>query len=267
MYSIHTGSTVHTPIWKVTRILLMFVAGTFFNAGTALAVPVQAHYIDSTNCDSHGEQFPSHELGDAVSSFPLAELIQVSVQSGPIVCVPDDGAPDDFLVTITNMGSVAYTDLFFVVDSGSTVGNFDGFIEDLMGPPGVFEQAFRIDGTVTLGLNDNLIFESMGINEIFEPGETWRFLVTNFITPASLLPAPVFGSARPFAATSTSLTRTASSGASPASKTGPTKSHWAGWWASPGPRWTLLRLCATPSTPSKLVCPIDPARDRLSTWN
>ncbi len=176
---------------------------------------VQAHYIDSTDCDSHGVRLPSHELGDDASSFPVDELIQVSVQSGSVICVPDNGAPDDFLVSITNMGSVAYVDLFFVVDAGSTVGNFDGFIEDLAGPPGAFEQAFKIDGTVTSGVNNSLISESMGLNEIFEPGETWQFLVTNFITPASLPPAPVFGSAGGFAATSAALTSNASIVASP----------------------------------------------------
>lgn len=210
MRSIRTGNTVHTFICQTAQVLLALVASTLLSAGSALAVPIQAHYVDSTDCDTQGEQFPSHELGSAVSSFPVDELIEVSVQPGSIVCVGDNGLADDFLVTMTNKGSVAYTDLFFVADSGSSVGNFDGFIEDIAGPPGAFEQAFKIDGTVTLGANNSLISEDMGINEIFEPGETWQFLVTNFVTPASLPPAPVFGSAGAFAGTSAALTSNAS---------------------------------------------------------
>jgi len=188
---------------------------TLFGAGNAMAVPVQAHYVDDLNCDSHGEQFQSHELGSTVPDFPWDERIQVTSQAAPSICVPDDGFPNDFLITITNLGSVAYENLFFVVDSGGSVGNYDGYIEDLAGPPGAFEQAFRIDGTVTAGANNSLISESMGADEIFMPGETWQFLVTNFTAPASQPPSPIFGSAGTFAATSSSPLSSASIVATP----------------------------------------------------
>jgi len=62
---------------------------------------------------------------------------------------------------MANLSPYSYTDLFFVADAGISVGTV----------------------TVT-GINDNLLGESGLVNEIFESGETWRFIVTNVLFPA-----------------------------------------------------------------------------------
>ena len=80
---------------------------------------------------------------------------------------------------MANLSPYSYTDLFFVADAGISVGTV----------------------TVT-GINDNLLGESGLVNEIFESGETWRFIVTNVLFPASVPPLLVFDSAGGFAGNS-----------------------------------------------------------------
>jgi hypothetical protein len=63
-----------------------------------------------------------------------------------------------------------------------------GRLVDVVNAPGVTADAFKIDGTVTLGANNPLFGESGTVNEIFEPGETWRFIVTNVLFPANVPP-------------------------------------------------------------------------------
>lgn len=43
------------------------------------------------------------------------------------------------------------------------------------------------------------------MNEIFEPGETWRFIVTNVLFPANIPPLLVFDSVGGFAGSSVSF--------------------------------------------------------------
>ena len=46
--------------------------------------------------------------------------------------------------------------------------------------PGVDGLAFRID---SIGINRPLIFESIAMNDIFEPGEIWQFVVQDYASP------------------------------------------------------------------------------------
>lgn len=169
---------------------------------TAGAVPVNGLYIEDPRCDVQPVQNLPHEIGET-AAFPIDERIAVVVSPAlTYACVGDDGAPNDFVVMMTNLSPYAYTDLFFVADDGILIGNADGSIADLIGAPGVTADAFRIDGTVTLGVNNNLLGESGAVNEIFEPGETWRFIVTNVFFPASVPPTLIFDSAGGFAGSS-----------------------------------------------------------------
>lgn len=171
--------------------LLTLAVGT---PQTAHAVPVNGNYVDDSRCDASPNQSIPHEIGET-TGFPTDERILVVVSAVTnYSCVADDGFPNDFTVQMTNLSQYAYTNLFFVADAGITIGNADGTAEDVLNAPGVFADAFRIDGTVTLGVNNNLIGESGIVNEIFEPGETWRFIVTNVGFPANIPPILVFDS-------------------------------------------------------------------------
>jgi hypothetical protein len=183
--------------------VLVLAALLFFVPQTARAVPVNGAYFEDPRCDVIPNQNIGHEIGDN-SVFPTDEGILVF--SGPVssyVCVGDDGAPNDFVVQMTNTSPYSYVDLFFVADQGINIGNADGNIADLIGAPGVIADAFKIDGTVTVtGINDALQQESGTVNEIFEPGETWRFLVTNVVFPANIPPILTFDSVGGFAGSS-----------------------------------------------------------------
>ena len=184
----------------------MLALGALFLAGphTAIAVPVNGSYVeDPLRCDVQANQNIGHEIGET-TAFPIDERIAVFVSAASsYVCVGDDGAPNDFVVQMTNLSPYAYTDLFFVADDGILIGNADGTVEDVFGAPSIFADAFRIDGTVTTtGVNDNLFNESGIVNEIFEPGETWRFFVTNVLFPANIPPILVFDSVGGFAGSS-----------------------------------------------------------------
>lgn len=179
--------------------LRKLVAATTITSGALLtslcasAVPINGVYLDDARCDAIPNQALKHEIGDA-AVFPINEGIIYTVSPAAFtVCVPNDGAPNDWIVNMTNVSGVAWRDLFFVTDLGVTVGNADGSVFDVAGAPGAITDAFRIDGTVTLGLNNNLLGESGAADEIFSPGETWRFNVSNFspINTAGFMP-PIF---------------------------------------------------------------------------
>jgi hypothetical protein len=179
---------------------LLFAVIVFLGLTTAVAqaVQVQGVYQDNpAQCDSHPTTFFGHELGDA-AVFPSDEGLLINIAStNQTFCVPDDGAPNDFLVTITNITPYSWKDLYFVVDAGVTVGNVDGAIEDTTFPG--FNGAFKIDN---LGLNSNLVSGDTNNNLLFDPGEAWEFGLTNFVAPASLPPFPIFSSVGHFSASS-----------------------------------------------------------------
>ena len=127
-----------------------------------------------------------HELGEIDPAFAAGgeDLVSMRVPTPTEICVTPGTSGNDHEIMITNTSPFAWEELHFVTDNGFFVGNFDGFIAG--------EHAFRIDGTVTMtGVNDNLIFESITPDEIFECGETWVFLVTEFLGPGGFpLPVP-----------------------------------------------------------------------------
>lgn len=196
--------TALTLSGKNLLALASLAAPLLFSPAVARALPVNGLFVDDSRCDMQVNQNMGHEIGET-AAFPIDERILVFVSAAnSYVCVSDDGAPNDFVVQMTNLSPYAYTDLFFVADNGISIGNADGTAEDLIGAPGITADAFRIDGTVTTtGINDNLFGESGIVNEIFEPGETWRFIVTNVLFPANIPPVLVFDSAGGFAGSST----------------------------------------------------------------
>jgi hypothetical protein len=153
-------------------------------APVARAVPMPGNYVDDQRCDPVANTGLTHELGN-VTVFPANEAFIVSVApTNQTICVPNDGIANDWIVRIVNVSGIAWQDLFFVSDGGTTVGNADGVMFNpaiATAPP---TDAFRIDGTLTVtGMNDNLLSESMASNEIFQPGEIWDFMVSNFNSP------------------------------------------------------------------------------------
>ena len=122
----------------------------------------------------------------AITSVPLADEVgffgtfpvgeQISFSSGTTVvsvCPSVDLTMINQLVTINNVGTVAFPDLYYVAPGGGSPGvfsNYDGFVNGSM--------AMRID---KVGNNQPLVYESMTQDGVFEPGETWRFIVQDYV--------------------------------------------------------------------------------------
>lgn len=174
----------------VTATAIVAVAGL---TTVASAVPVNGFYVEDQRCDPVPSQALTHELGQ-VQFFPIDEALEIAfAPTTNYICVPDDGIANDWVVQIRNVSGQAWNNLFFVADLGLSIGNADGTAYDTTPLPGAIVDAFRIDGTVTVtGMNDNLLGESGTVDEILSPGESWRFVITNYFDPAGTAPPPLF---------------------------------------------------------------------------
>jgi hypothetical protein len=156
-------------------------ASLLLSARSASAVPINALYTDDPRCDAIPSQIPTHELGD-LATFPQNEAIRMTPTPVTFtVCVQNDGLANDWVVDMINLSGQSWKNLFFVCDHNVTVGNADGSMQDTVGAPNILTDAFKIDGTVTPGINNNLLTESINADEIFQPGEIWRFAVSNYM--------------------------------------------------------------------------------------
>lgn len=161
-------------------VILMFV-------GPAAAFSVSAPFVDDGRCADPGNQALTEEIGvnpALPGDFAADELISSSTLfSVRTVCgiVGTGSGGNDYDVTITNLTDRDFTDVFFLVDPEGTIGNADGTI--------LGEDAFRIGTDLA---NDNLWFESIAFDGVFQAGEVWKFSVMDFAPPNGA--APVFSS-------------------------------------------------------------------------
>ena len=173
----------------MTRAPTTILATTLL-AAPALANPVNGLYADTPLCDNHGPLFAVEELGNA-PIFPIDELIDsaATFTQQPACPLTDNPAVPNALVVMTNLTMTSWADLFYVADPETTLTNEDGLAESALAP-GLRTQAFRID---FLGGNRPLVFESMTPDGIFEPGETWHFIVQDYMNALGA-PASAFTS-------------------------------------------------------------------------
>lgn len=88
-------------------------------------------------------------------------------------------------IAITNMTNRHFPDLYYVGDGHdqpipeTVFTNVDNWVIDttLWHEEDGYGLAFKIDA---IGLNTPLVFESMAPDQIFEPGETWEFVIQEF---------------------------------------------------------------------------------------
>ncbi len=147
---------------------------------TAAGVRVTVNSIDTPSQDPLILHTECHELG--TGAFPTNELISavdMTTQYTPCTQNPDTQLPN-FEVTIVNLTTTTWSELVYVADPETTLTNDDGTVNG--------ELAFNIDN---LGpLNFPLIYED-NPNLLFEPGETWKFVIQDYVNslglPASTL--------------------------------------------------------------------------------
>ncbi len=147
-------------------------------AGYAMALPVDPYYVDGPQDPLFLVQDFWHELGNG---FPPDELIDsISTFTDQTSCFDgsDDPAIPNVLVVMTNLTPIYWWDVHYVADPETLITNFDGWIGNA--GLGDAEEAFRID---YVGINIPLVFESMTPDNIFEPGETWQFILQDYFHP------------------------------------------------------------------------------------
>lgn len=158
-------------------------------AAAANANPVDGRYFDGPDCDNHGDRIAVEELGTG-ALFPTDERIEAIATFTQQAACPDHDDPNlpNALVVMTNLTGRPWFDLFYVGDVQTTFTNVDGFAtSDEAPPPGSFlTLAFRIDA---FGDNRPLVFESAAVNGIFDPGETWHFIIQDYANTLGLSPA------------------------------------------------------------------------------
>ncbi len=167
-------------MWKYPRLFFTFSTFSFllfFVVPSVMAVPLDVYSLDGPQ-DPLMVDGPVHELGNQ-ATFPDDEWIDSAfiMWTEEIACFDGGDEPglSNALVSITNRTNRAWSDLHYVADPETIITNFDGWI----GNPVLLdaEEAFKIDN---LGINRPLVSESIAANLIFEPGETWEFIIQDY---------------------------------------------------------------------------------------
>jgi len=170
--------------WIIQIIFSVIIIGVL-GSPSAFGLPITVEFENEAICDTLDVPKRLHELGFPNTVippgvFPSGEEIAAShVKTSLSACsATDDGGTDNFLVTMTNNSPHDFTEVWWVGDSlFLTISNRDGEI----GQPGFGAlpgPAFRID---TVGNNKPLQSESITANGVFQSGETWEFIVQDFV--------------------------------------------------------------------------------------
>jgi len=165
-------------------LLLLFPA-------ISLALPTSVDHANLPNCDPLFVPLEVDELGipPLFTLFPDELIDATDTITNLVACPLDDPLIPNTLVVMTNLTGIAWKDVWYVADPrapvgavGTSISNFDGLV-DAAGP--VFDpgDAFKID---SVGLNRPLVFESIAFNGIFSPGETWHFIIDDYVNTGGL---------------------------------------------------------------------------------
>jgi hypothetical protein len=165
----------------VRGVAVALVVGAMSAPASAILITITP--IETPPCDVLTLPQIVHELGNA--PFPPDELIASTATFTELSACPlmDSATIPNALVVMTNLTTTFWRDVHYVADAPTTmISNEDGLVTG--------GQAFRID---TVGVNRPLVFESIGADGIFAPGETWHFIVQDYVN-AFAMPASLFGS-------------------------------------------------------------------------
>lgn len=168
-------------IFLVSLCLLLFLVSP------AMAVPVSLTY--TANLTGQDPMIPpwTEEWG---VGFPADELISASSVTTDYIPCPRDYnplGPSNIRVTMTNLTTKYGYKVAYVKDPETQFTN-----DDLLKING--QKAFLIDrwDDPLAGINRPLVFESMAQDTIFEPLETWCFVIQNYSN--TFVAASAFGS-------------------------------------------------------------------------
>lgn len=152
------------------------VALALFVAGPAGAIPVPVTHTDLPSCDALGVPPIVDELGDTPAFPPDERIIAVDLPTGGVACPSSDTPAPNVLISMTNITTLDFAEVWYVADPETSISNVDGLVNG--------EEAFRIDSA---GLNTPLVFESLTADGIFEAGETWDFIIDDYFNVLGLV--------------------------------------------------------------------------------
>lgn len=170
---------------KKVIVISIFMALVLSLSGTASAVSTPITWFDIGNQDWLWLPDIVEELGvnpPGAAPFPANELIgayyyQDTTYTPCLQNADNTGIPNP-VVGIINLTKTAFTNVWYVSDPETTLANDDGWINN--------ELAFKID---SVGFNQPLIMESLIVDGIFQPGETWEFVIQDYVNTLGLSPA------------------------------------------------------------------------------
>lgn len=175
---------------------ILFVAAmalVLATTGGVYALPTKVAFINTPQCDPLFIPTNVDEIGDPFNFPPDEALTHSDLGQSPVIPCPPTNIPtlSEALVSITNATVPArdFAEVWYVADKDTSITNFDGEANDIaFFPPG--QEAFRIDRLVSdpLGIHHPLIFESGVQNGIWEAGETWHFVLQDYVNALGLAP-------------------------------------------------------------------------------
>lgn len=165
-------------------IVLAAGVGALLLTSPAWAVPWEVYSVDGPQDPLFIEGLV-HELGDFFP--PDEEIVSIWTHTDETACHDgsDDPAIPNILVEMTNLTGRDWPEVYYVADPETFITNFDGWIGNA--GMGDAEEAFLIDW---IGINTPLVFESMTVDNVFEAGETWLFIIQDFINLFGGPPTP-----------------------------------------------------------------------------
>ncbi len=157
-------------------------------ASQAYALPAKVVHIETPQCDVLSIPTDVHEIGH-FAEFPANEALS-SADIGstflPVCQATDDPTTPDAIVDIRNLSGIAWQEVWYVADQETNITNFDGEANDILSPP--VQEAFRIDYMISDpgGSHHPLLSESMTPDGIWEPGESWQFVLQDYTNTLGL---------------------------------------------------------------------------------
>jgi hypothetical protein len=143
-------------------------------AAPAFAMPTTVTFVDLATCDPLAVPPEVDELG---IGFPADELISADDTTVSLSACPSADVPGvaNTMVRMSNLTGRSFAEVWYVAEPETSLSNVDGTING--------ELAFRID---SVGLNTPLFSESIALNDIFEPGELWEFIIDDYANTLGL---------------------------------------------------------------------------------
>ena len=159
--------------WAVPVLASILILGSLGFSQQALSFPVGiGGAVDTPTCDTL--DMPSGTYEELGTVHPTDELISaVDLGVTLLVACPatNDGSLPNVLVSMTNLTPHTWGDVWYFGDPGTALlNNVDGIDSGI-------NLIFKID---SVGANTPLISEDFIVDDKWQPGETWEFVIQGY---------------------------------------------------------------------------------------